>query len=175
MTTGVLSMCPRTLFLRKTANGDQTPLSPNLKSPRSRACKTFRLSTLAESQFSSVQLSSFSQLCPTLCDPMDCSTPGFPVHHQLPKLAQTHVHHVSDAIQPSHPLSSPSRPIFNLFQHQGLFQWTGSSSQVAKVLEYQLQHLETLQTSDSTHSSTQEHYPDILENRWCVKNDHSFG
>ena len=74
-----------------------------------------------------------------LCDPMDCSTPGFPVHHQLPKLAQTHVHWVSDAIQPSHPLSSPSPPALNLSQLQGLFQWVSSSHQVAKVLEFQLQ------------------------------------
>ena len=75
-----------------------------------------------------------------LCDPMDCSRPGFPVLHQLPKLAQTHVHPVSDAIQPSHPLSSPSLPAFSLSQYQSLFQWVGSSHQVAKVLEFQLQH-----------------------------------
>ena len=71
---------------------------------------------------------------------MDCSTPGVPVHHQLPEFYQTHVHWVSDAIQPSHPLSSPSHPAFNLSQHQGLFQWVSSSYQVAKVLEFQLQH-----------------------------------
>ena len=71
---------------------------------------------------------------------MDCSTPAVPVHHQLPKLAQTHVLWVSDAIQPSHPLSSLSPPAFNLSQHQGLFQWVSSSHQVAKVLELQLQH-----------------------------------
>ena len=71
---------------------------------------------------------------------MDCSTPGFLVHHQLPELAQTHVHWVGDAIQPSHPLSSPSPPALNLFQLQGLFQWVSSSHQVAKVLEFQLQH-----------------------------------
>ena len=82
----------------------------------------------------------FSQLCPTLCGPMDCSTPVFPVHHQLLELAQTHVHQVGEAIQPSHPLSSPSPPAFNLPQHQGLFQWVSSSHQVAKVLEYHLQH-----------------------------------
>ena len=70
-------------------------------------------------EVSSVQ---FSQSCPTLCSPVDCSLPGFPVHHQLPELAHTHVHRVSDAIQPSHPLSSPSPPAFNLSQHQGLFQ-----------------------------------------------------
>ena len=71
---------------------------------------------------------------------MDCITPGFPVHHQLLELAQTHVHRVSDAIQPSHPLSSPSPLTFNLSQHQGLFQQVSSSHQVAKVLEFQLQH-----------------------------------
>jgi len=70
---------------------------------------------------------------------MDCRTPGFPVHHQLPELTQTHVHRVGDAIQPSHPLSSPSSPAFNLSHHQGLFQWVSSSYQVAKVLEFQLQ------------------------------------
>ena len=65
-------------------------------------------------------LSSVVQSCPTLCDPMDCSTPGLPVHHHLPEFAQTHVHRVGDAIQPSHPLSSPSPPAFNLSLHQGL-------------------------------------------------------
>ena len=85
------------------------------------------------------QFSSVAQLCPTLCSPMECSMPGFLVHHQLQELAQTHVHQVSDAIQPSHPLSSPSPPTFTLSQHQGLFQWVSSSNQVAKVLEFQLQ------------------------------------
>ena len=89
-------------------------------------------------QFSLVQFSSAAQSCPTLWDPMDCSMPGFPVHHKLPELAQTHVHWVSDAIQPS-PLSSPS-PAFNLSQHQDHFQWVNSSHQVAKVLEFQVQH-----------------------------------
>ena len=83
---------------------------------------------------------SVTQSCPTLCDPMDCSTPGFPVHHQLPELTQTHVHHISDAIQPSHPLSSPFPPILNLSQYQGLFQWVRSLHQVATVLEFQLQY-----------------------------------
>ena len=87
----------------------------------------------------SVQLSSVAQSCPTLCDPTDCSTPGLPVHHQLPEFIQIHVHWVSDAIQPSHPLSSPS-PALNLSQLQGLFKWVSSSHQVAKVLEFQLQH-----------------------------------
>ena len=85
--------------------------------------------------FGSVQLFS----CVWLCDPMDCSAPGFPVHHQLPELSQTHVHRVGDAIQPSHPLSSLFSPAFNLSQHQGIFQWVSSSHQVAKVLELQLQ------------------------------------
>ena len=79
------------------------------------------------------QFSSVAQSCPTLCDPMDCSMPGLPVHHQLPEFTQTHVHWVSDAIQPSHPLSSPLPPTFNLSQHQGLFKWVSSSHQVAKV------------------------------------------
>ena len=90
--------------------------------------------------FSSVQFRSVAQSCPTLCDPMNRSTPGLPVHHQLPEPTQTHVHWVSDAIQPSHPLSSPSPPAFNPSQHQSLFQWVSSSHQVAKVLELQLQH-----------------------------------
>ena len=84
--------------------------------------------------------SSAAQSCLTLCNPMDCSTPGFPVHHQLPELIQTHVHRVGDAIQPSHPLSSLSLPAFNLSHHQGLFKWVSSSHQVAKVLEFQLQY-----------------------------------
>ena len=79
------------------------------------------MSPLANIIISSVQLSSVTQLCPTLCDPMDCSTLGLPVHHQLPEVTQTHVHLVGDAIQPSHPLMSPSPPALNLSQHQGLF------------------------------------------------------
>ena len=86
------------------------------------------------------EFSSVAQSGPTLCDPMNCSTPGLPVHHQLPESTQTHVHRVSDAIQPSHPLSYPSPPALNLFQHQDLFQWVNSSHEVAKVLEFQLQH-----------------------------------
>ena len=77
--------------------------------------------------------SSVAQLCPTLCDLMDCNTPALPVHHQLLEFTQTHLYWVSDAIQPSHPLSSPSPPIFNLSQLQGLFQLVSSSHQVAKV------------------------------------------
>ena len=90
--------------------------------------------------FSLLQFSSVTQSCSTLCDPMDCSTPSLPVHHQLLELTHTHVHWFSDEIQQSHPLSSPSPPTFNLSQHQGLFQWVGSLQQVAKGLEFQLQH-----------------------------------
>ena len=90
--------------------------------------------------FTHQSVSSVAQSCPTLCDPMNRSRPGLPVHHQLPEFAQTYVHRVGDAIQPSHPLLSPSPPALNLSQHQGLFQWVSSSHQVAKVLEFQLQH-----------------------------------
>ena len=83
---------------------------------------------------------SVAQSCPTLCDPMDCCTPGFPVLHHLPKLAQTHVHWGIDAIQPSCLLLPPCPLALNLSQHQGLFQWVSSSHQVAKVLTLQLQH-----------------------------------
>ena len=84
------------------------------------------------------QIRSVAQSCPTLCKPMNRSTPGIPVHHQLPEFTQTHVHYISDAIQPSHPLSSPSPLAPNPSQHQSLFQWVNSSHEVAKVLEFQL-------------------------------------
>ena len=84
------------------------------------------------------QIWSVAQSCPTLCDPMNRSTPGLPVHQQLPEFTQSHVHRVSDAIQPSHPLSSPSPPALNPSQHRSLFQWVNSSHEVAKVLEFQL-------------------------------------
>ena len=87
---------------------------------------------------SSVQFSSVAKSCPTLCDPMNRSTPGLPVLHQLPEFTPTHVHWVGDAIQPSHPLSSPSPPAPSLSQCQSLFQWVNSSHEVAKVLEFQL-------------------------------------
>ena len=84
----------------------------------------------------SVQFSPVTQSYPPLCHPMDCSTPGFPVHHQLPKLTQTHVHWVGDASQPSHSLLSPSPPAFSYSQRQGLFRWVSSLHQVAKGLEF---------------------------------------
>ena len=89
----------------------------------------------------------------SFCDPMDCSTPGFPVHHQLPELAQTHVHRVSDAIQTSGPLSSPSPPALNLSQHQGLLQWVTSSHQVAQALELQHQSFRGIFRTGMTHRS----------------------
>ena len=89
--------------------------------------------------FASVQFSSVAQSCPTLCDPMNCSTPGLPIHHQLPEFTQTHVHRVSDAIQASHPLSSPSPPAPNPSQHQSLFQWVNSSHEVANPHLQQLE------------------------------------
>ena len=91
-----------------------------------------------DAQFS--QFSSVAQSCLTLCNPMNCSTAGLPVHHQLPEFTQTHVHWVSDATQPSHPLSSPSPPAPNPSPHQSLFQWVNSSHEVANVLEFRLQH-----------------------------------
>ena len=103
--------------------------------PPSKAC----ISMLMLFSCGAFQFSSVTQSCPTLCDPMDCSTPGFRVHHHHLEL-QTHVHCVSDAIQPSHPLSSPSPPALNISQHRGLFQWVCSSHQVAKALEFQPQH-----------------------------------
>ena len=90
--------------------------------------------------FFKVQFTLVAQSYPNLCDRMDRSTPGLPVHHQLLEPTQTHVHWVGVAIQPSHPLSSPSPPTFNLSQHQGRFQWVSSSHQEARVLELQLQH-----------------------------------
>jgi len=105
--------------------------------------------------YSSVQFSSVAQLCPTLCDPMSRSRPGLPVHHQLPESTQTHVHWVSDATQPSHPLLSPSPSAPNLSQNQGLFKWVSTSHQVAKVLEFQLQH-QSFQWTSRT---------DLLQNR----------
>ena len=88
-------------------------------------------------QFSSVQFSLLTQLCPTLRDPMDHSTPGLPVHHQLPEFIQLMS---IELVMPSNHLSSPSPPAFNLSQHQDLFQWVSSSHQVAKALEFQHQH-----------------------------------
>ena len=88
----------------------------------------------------SVQFSSVAQSFLTLCNPMNCSTPGLLIHHKLPESTQTHVHWVSDALQPSRPLSSPSQPALNLSQHQGIFKWVCFLDQLAKFLEFQLQN-----------------------------------
>ena len=104
-------------------------------------CLLHQLTTNGHSKIQiiySVQFSSVAQSCLTLCDPTNRSMPGLPVHHQIPEFTQTHVHWGSDAIQPSHPLSSPSPPAPNPSQHQSLFQWVNSSHEVAKVLEFQL-------------------------------------
>ena len=107
------------------------------------AWRTWLTSTHSKIKFflSSVQFSrSVAQSCLTLSDPMNSNTPGLPVHHQLPEFTQTHIHRVSDAIQPSHPLSSPSSPAPNPSKHQSPFQWVNSSHEVAKLLEFQLRH-----------------------------------
>ena len=96
----------------------------------------------------SIQFSSVTQSCPTICNTIDHSTPGLPVHHQLPEFTQTHVHRVGDAIQPSHPLLSPSPSALNPSQHQGLFQWVSSSHEVAKVLEFQSASVLPVNTQD---------------------------
>ena len=105
------------------------------------ACPVFLNRCFLDSRQYLMSVSQFN--CSVMFDslqPMDCSTPGLPVYHQLLELSQTHVHQVSEAIQPSHPLFSPFPPAFNLSQHQGLFQWVSSLHQVARVLEFQLQH-----------------------------------
>ena len=113
---------------------------PVRKVPWSRKWQPLQYSCLENpmARGSSVQFSSVAQSCPTLCDPMNRSMPGLPVHHQLPEFTQTNVHRVSEAIHPSYPLSSPSPPAPNPSQHQSLFQWVNSSHEVAKVLEFQL-------------------------------------
>ena len=106
----------------------------------------------------SVPFSSVTQSCRTLCDHMNCSTPGLPVHQQLSEFTQTHFHQVGDTAQPSHPLSSPSPPTPNPSQHQSLFQCVNSSHEVAKVLEFQLQH----------HSLQRNPRADLLQNELVV-------
>ena len=130
-----------------------------------------------------VAISSVQSLsCVTLCDPMDCSTPDLPVHHQLLEVTQTHVHWVGDAIQPSHPLSSPSPPASSLSQYQGLFHWVASSHQVAKVLElsfsispsnehpelisFRMDWLDLLAVQETLKSLLQHHSSKVLV-LWC--------
>ena len=102
--------------------------------------KQWRVFKKLKIKLPSVPFSSVVQSCLTFSDTMDCRTPGLPVHHQLREFTQTHVHWVSDTIQPSHSLSSLSPPAFNLYQHQGLFKWISSLHHVPKLLEFQLQH-----------------------------------
>ena len=108
---------PKRSFFFATLCSSEPIISPNIKGQPG-LMQTFSSGSSGQRQW----FSSVTQSCATLCDPMDCRTPGFPVHHQLPELTQTHVHRVGDAIQPSQPLSSPSPPAFSLSQHQGLFQ-----------------------------------------------------
>ena len=118
-------------WLKRLSSSSYIPINHTHKKKRKEKIKDNR-------QFN--QFSSVAQLCPTFCSPRERSTPGFPVHHQLLELTQTHVHCVGDAIQASHPLSSPSPLAFNISHHQGLFQRVNSSHQVPKVLEFQLQY-----------------------------------
>jgi len=130
--THILSqICLLNVVLKKTL--DISLDSKEIKPVNSKGNQPWIFIGWTDAQFISV-----AQSCPTLCDPMNCSMPGFPVHHQLPELTQTHVHRVGDTIQPSHPLLSPSPPAPNPSQHQSLFQWVNSSHKVAKVLEFQL-------------------------------------
>ena len=103
-------------------------------------CMTLKFEEILKNIINNIQFSSVAQSCPALCDPMNCSMPVLPVHHQLLESTQTHVHWIGDDIQPPHPLSSPSPPALNLSQNQGLFKWVNSSHQVANILEFQLQH-----------------------------------
>ena len=123
----------RGLLMRVKEENEKAGLKLNIKKT-----KIMASSPITSWKISSVQFSSVSQSCPTLCNPMNRSTPGLPVHHHLPEFTQTHVHGVCDAIQPSHPLSSPFLSAPNPSQHQSLFQWVNSSHEVAKVLEFQL-------------------------------------
>ena len=132
-----LTNLPRVMQLKKMDHWDLNPGQVLDPKPSEWGCVSPSLPLIEYLQHV-VVVQSLS--CVWLCDLKDCSTPDFPVHHQLPELAQTHVHQVSDAIQPSHPLLLPSPPAFNLSQHQGLSQRVSSSHQVARVLELQLQH-----------------------------------
>ena len=133
-----LYLLPPSSAATKTKSRD-FPGGPVVKTPAANA-RGMGSSLVRELRSHRLQFSSVAQSYLTLCNPKDCSMPGLPVHQQLPEVTQTHAHQVSDAIQPSHPLSSPSPLTFHLSQHQGLFKWVTSSHQVAEVLEFQLQH-----------------------------------
>ena len=115
-------------------------VSPKLRIFYQYRCLKSFVSPMSDFSQFHIQFSSVAQSCPSLCNPMNCSMPGLPVHHQLLEFTQTHMHRVSDAIQPSHHLSSPSPPASNPSQHQILFQWVNISHEVVKVLEFPLQH-----------------------------------
>ena len=134
-----------------------------------------------------IQFSSVAQSCPTLCNRMDCSTPGLPVHHQLPELAQTQVHQAGDAIQPSHPVLSPSPPAFNLFQHQGLFQGQSirsfsfsisPSSEYSGLIFFKSHWLDLLAVQETLKSLLQHHSSNasVLRHSACfmVQLSHSY-
>ena len=114
----------------------QVLIYPGKSFQLTKSCRKSQLHIRCAQIYLDPQFSSVAQLCLTLCDPIDCSTPGFPVQDQFTEPTQTHVHWVSDAIQPSHPLSSPSPPVFNLYQHQGLFKWVISLHQVTKYWSF---------------------------------------
>ena len=130
---------PQFLQLEKSPQSDKDPIQPKINKILINLINYIKkIFTIFRLEWCSDQFSLVAELCPTLCDPMNHSTPGLPVHHHLPEFTQTHVHQVGDAIQPSHPLSSPSPPAPNPSQHQGLLQWVNSSHEVAKVLEFQI-------------------------------------
>ena len=131
----ILVFCKHPKILQRRVKADMIP--PTIKDLQMETFKQI-LQTEESKIVNTVQFSSVAQSCPTLCDPMNRSTSGLPVHHQLPEFTQTHIHQVRDAIQPSHPRSSPSPPAPNPSQRQSLFQWVNSSHEVAKVLEFQL-------------------------------------
>ena len=133
--SGIPSPCNYPLFTAQAG-----AITPNQGSNTLSCYLLVLRNTEAPCQISYHQFISVAQSCPALFDPMNRSTPGLPVHHQLPEFTQTHVHPVGDGIQPSHPLLSPSPPAPSPSQHQGLFHWVNSSSEVAKVLDFQLQH-----------------------------------
>ena len=112
----------KNLLMKVKEESEKVGLKLNIQKTKIMASGPITSWDSADFIFISVQFSSVTQLCPTLCNPMNCSTPGLPVHHHLPEFTQTHVHRVRDAIQPSHPLSSPSPPAPNPSQHQSLFQ-----------------------------------------------------
>ena len=141
-TTGAYSnSCPSSQWCHQPSHPLSSPSPPALNLTQGLSqwvSSSHQVAKVLELQHQSIQFSLVTQSCPSLCDPMDGSTPGLPVHHQLPEFTQTHVHWVGDMIQTTHPLSSPSPPAHNLSKHQDIFKWVRSSHQVPKVLQIQL-------------------------------------